>query len=130
MSPEERKQAAQACFKANPKADRYYQTADGQCFRHWHDANEHSKSLIVRNIEEVSRVEKPEAKKESHQEKIDKINACKDALELTEIKIGNKEHPDVAAAFNAKLKEFSDEKARKEAEAIAAGVKTKEGKDK
>lgn len=75
-------------------------------------------------------MEKPEAKKESHQEKIDKINACKDALELTEIKIGNKEHPDVAAAFNAKLKEFSDEKARKEAEAIAAGVKTKEGKDK
>lgn len=121
MTKEQRAAMAQDCFKANPKHDLYYQTIDGQCFQHWHDANEHSKTLDTRTIEEVRSGGDMKYTLAVH-EKIDKINSCKDALELTAIKIGNKEHPDVVVALNAKLAQFSDEKARKTAEAIAKGA--------
>jgi hypothetical protein len=47
--------AAADCFKANPKDETYHVTDDGQCFGNWHDANEHSRHIGVREVVEIKR---------------------------------------------------------------------------
>lgn len=47
--------AAAACFFANPKDELYHVTDDGQCFGTWHNANEHSKHINVREVVEIKR---------------------------------------------------------------------------
>jgi hypothetical protein len=51
------KEAAQACFEANPKAKEFHQTTDGQCFAQESDAKRHAKSLDDDDVELVSRDE-------------------------------------------------------------------------
>ena len=108
---EELKKVADDCFKANKNIDVLHQTADGQCFAHWHDANEHSKHIGVRDINEIRRNDAGKGTL-TLQEKLDLIEACKTADELTAIEIGNKENPKVKAAMDAKLKEFADAEAK------------------
>jgi hypothetical protein len=47
--------AAALCFAANPKDEEYQVTDDGQCFKTWHDANEHSKTIGVREVVTIKR---------------------------------------------------------------------------
>jgi hypothetical protein len=111
MDKKELRSIADECFEVNKQDDLYYQTADGQCFRNWHDANEHSKPLEVRTVVEVRR---DDAKKGTMTaaEKVDLINACTTVEQLTEIEIGNKENPKAKAAMDAKLKEFAEAEAK------------------
>lgn len=116
MTKEKLRSIADACFAVNPSHDLYYVTADGQCFKRWHDANEHSKGFEDRKIEEIRR---DDAKKgtQTVDEKLEQIAGCATLEQLGNVKFGNKEHTSVVKAYQAKIKEFEDAKAKAEAQA-------------
>lgn len=60
MTKEELVLAATDAFAANPKADEFYQTADGQCFEVEDDAVSHCKSLLRKGPSDVTVVKRDE----------------------------------------------------------------------
>lgn len=54
------KEAAQACFDANPDEDVFHQTADGQCFVEEAFAKRHAKTLDDQEVNVVLRDEEAE----------------------------------------------------------------------
>jgi hypothetical protein len=56
----DKKQAAAEAFAANPKAKKFFQTSDGQCFAQEGDAKNHAKRLGDKEVDEVT----PEAAEE------------------------------------------------------------------
>jgi len=59
------KKAAAEAFAANPKAKKFFQTSDGQCFAQEGDAKNHAKRLGDKEVDEVT----PEAETEADAEK-------------------------------------------------------------
>ena len=55
MKTEELKASADKHFKANPKVEKYFVTADGQCFEVEHNAINHSKTLGSKEIIEIKK---------------------------------------------------------------------------
>lgn len=50
----DKKQAAADAFTANPKAKKFFQTSDGQCFAGEGDAKNHAKRLGNKEVDEVT----------------------------------------------------------------------------
>lgn len=118
---EETKKSAAEHFAANPTDKKYFVTRDGQCFKTWHEANEHSKTLGAteadRKVEEIDRADVEELIKETSGEEsaagkpapetlTDKINACT-TVEAVEALIKNntpKAIKEIAAAKIEALK--------------------------
>jgi hypothetical protein len=114
MTKEKLYQSAQRHFDANEKDNLYYVTDDGACFLSWHDANEHSKTLGVRAIEEISR---EGVKGASIESQIEKVNAATSLEEWGKLKPANKTAKAVWDAWTAKGEEL---KLKKEKEDAAA----------
>jgi hypothetical protein len=54
------KQLAADAFAANPNAEQFFQTSDGQCFARENDAKSHAKRLGDRLVDTVTREEADE----------------------------------------------------------------------
>ena len=105
------KKSAAEHFAVNPDVEKFHVTSDGQCFKEWHDANEHSKTIgkseedrkitIVKRDEVADQIGK--GGKESL---IDKINACTTVEEVEALIKGNspKAAKEAAAAKIEELK--------------------------
>ena len=103
MNKEEIKASAKKHFDSNADHKKYFVTVDGMCFPHWHDANEHSKVLGNRTIEEVDR---EGTKTKSVAERIAEVNAATTPEELEAVKPGNKEHISIQGAYKTQVKAF------------------------
>ena len=105
---EKLKSAAATCFFANPTDKLYHVTADGQCFNSWHDANEHSKYLGVRELVEISRRDCEGLDKNTEGKKtlLEQIDACTKAEEVEALIKNNtpKATKEIAAAKIESLK--------------------------
>lgn len=64
----DKRQAAAEAFAANPKAKKFFQTSDGQCFAGEGDAKNHAKRLGDKEVDEVT----PEAEAEADETDDDK----------------------------------------------------------
>jgi len=106
MTKEELKAKAAARFASNPGVNELHVTTDGQCFKEWHDANEHGKTIGSR---ELLLVKRNDAKKALHEQLIEEIKNCPSIDAFNELKrtVGNKPHPDVQDALTKKGQELN-----------------------
>jgi hypothetical protein len=106
MTKQELRKIADKHFADNPTHNLYYVTADGQCFLNWHDANEHSKTLGNRTVEEFRR-EDAKVKVPLIDDQVAKINAAEFPEALRPLKPNNKAAMGVWDAYEAKLDELT-----------------------
>jgi hypothetical protein len=106
MTKADLKKIADKHFQDNLSHNLYYVTADGQCFTNWHDANEHSKTVGNRTIEEFKR-ENAKVKAEGIEELLAKINKAEFPEALQSLKPDNKAAKEVRNAYDTKYAELA-----------------------